>query len=243
MSTSSSTNQFLDKRESGHYIDLSLRPLSNYLNFESSLSEGFILNPHKLLRSRVVCIDDRNVRICGFNSAWRSTGGYGDDLKRLVIGERVVDLALEQFRSADLKIAACTPPAGVVIRERSRSDRGSLIFQNFDLLLCGHIHEAKPNFSRGVFGNLIVSQCGALFSGRNYFNGYQLIDIDFDTLAVNCHILEWSNRVREFVPASSPTPLDWFHLYGSTFRVVDGCGSQGGSHPPALQGSCAKSGQ
>ena len=44
LSTSSSTNQFLDKRESGHYIDLSLRPLSNYLNFESSLSEGLILN-------------------------------------------------------------------------------------------------------------------------------------------------------------------------------------------------------
>ncbi len=125
LSTSSSTNQFLDKRESGHYIDLSLRPLSNYLNFESSLSEGLILNPHKLLRSRVVCIDDRNVRICGFNSAWRSTGGYGDDLKRLVIGERVVDLALEQNSVSRSEDRRCTPPAGVVIRERSRSDRGS----------------------------------------------------------------------------------------------------------------------
>jgi predicted MPP superfamily phosphohydrolase len=205
LSNVASTNSFLENSSTNPYLDLSLRPLANYYHFEEYHYGDMPLSPHRLIRTRTMVVDGRQIGICIFNSAWRSTAGAGNDLKRLIIGERLIDLALDQVLTADLRIAVVHHPLDWLADFDQQAVEG-LLFQKFDFYLCGHIHAAQPHAKIGISGPMIVSQCGALFSHRDYFNGYQIADVNFDTESVQFHIFEWSNRIRQFTRCVSLLP-------------------------------------
>jgi hypothetical protein len=163
------------------------------------------LRPHRLVRTQVVKLDNRNIGICIFNSAWRSSAGTDNDMKRLIISERMVDLALEQVANADFRIAVVHHPLEW-LSEPEQEVLEPLLFQKFDLYLCGHIHASKPQATKSVFGHMVFSQCGTLFSQRGYFNGYQILDLDIDAGNINFRIFEWSDRIRRFTPCIGLLP-------------------------------------
>jgi hypothetical protein len=164
-----------------------------------------LVRPHSLVRTQTVNLGGRNIGICIYNSAWRSSAGTGDDMRRLVISERIVDLALEQVANADFRIAVIHHPLDW-LSESEQQVLEPLFFQKFDLYLCGHMHAAKPQATKSLFGHMVLSQCGTLFSQRSYFNGYQILDVDIDAGTIKFSILEWSERIRRFAPCTGLLP-------------------------------------
>lgn len=55
------------------------------------------------------------------------------------------------------------------------------IFEHFDLLLFGHVHNGWPVFTKNPIGECILAQAGCIYESKDYYNGYQIIDVGTKT--------------------------------------------------------------
>lgn len=139
-------------------------------NEKSALSESFRIK-----------VNDFQCGITAFNNSWRATGEAGSvDRFRLLLGERVVDEALPHLDDCDLRIALFHHPLNWMAEFDSASVKPRL-FQNYDIILFGHVHEAEPEIRSTITGASLTLQSGSLFSGRNHFNGYQVVSLNPQT--------------------------------------------------------------
>src|SRR3546814_3684128 len=107
----------------------------------------------------------------------------------------------------------------------SRSDRACLH-------LHGHLHEPKPQQVSSLRGRCLASQAGALYCGRERYNGYSIITFDASQPHPVVTLRSWSDRLREFCAAAElapelgiffPTPESrrfWHHVEQRVDRAV-----------------------
>jgi len=198
-------NQFMESTATdATLLNLALSPATRFLDFESKhyLDAGF--KTHVLLGTRIVNLKGRRIGISVFNSAWRSTAG-GNDKERLLLSEWLVDSALRQIKDADIKIAVMHHPFDW-LAEFDRKTVEIRIAQNYDFLLCGHVHAAVPQLVTNVYGRMTISQSGALFQSRADINTYQVADVDLDTGKIRFSIFEWADIRKAFVSADRLVP-------------------------------------
>ena len=99
------------------------------------------------------------------------------DLHRLLLGERNVDNAIAALSEVDLRLAVFHHPLDW-LAEFDEQSVASRMYTAFDVLLCGHTHRSFPEARTTSIGTSILSQAGCLYQARNFFNGYQLLQID-----------------------------------------------------------------
>lgn len=132
--------------------------------------------------------------ITAFNNAWRATGESGSvDRFSLILGERVVDEALPHLDGCDLRVALFHHPMNWMAEFDSASVKPRL-FQNYDIILFGHVHEPEPEMRSTITGSSITLQSGSIFSGRSHFNGYQLVNVNPQTGQVNVKVRTYFDK-------------------------------------------------
>ena len=141
---------------------------------------------------------DRQIGVACLNSAWMATGeGDDSDHRKLILGERTVDLALADLVGCDFKIAVHHHPLDWL--HPADADAVDLLLRrSFDLSCSGHVHQSKPKLTMDGSGSCIASPTGSVFAGREHFNGYQIVEIDIPDREYTFHVREYLNNRREF---------------------------------------------
>lgn len=139
--------------------------------------------------AKIHYIEELNVEVLIINSAAFSTAGLPDftkDLKKLSIPEYALIDIESHFKSNSFKIIACHHPIEWFSEVSSRLLK-QFIQKNAHLHLFGHMHDPVSEGITSYLGNLYTNQSGAIFQGRNRYNGYALISVEpshnyFETL-------------------------------------------------------------
>lgn len=137
-----------------------------------------------------------------FNTAWRSTGIGEKERHKLLLGERVVDLALSHLQNLDYRIAVLHHPLDWLAEWDKRAVEIRLIGE-FNLILSGHTHHALPQFIQNTFGCSIHCQSGALYESRDYFNGYAIIEVNTEIDRIVVHSRTYFDSARRFGAAEN----------------------------------------
>jgi predicted MPP superfamily phosphohydrolase len=179
LTTSNVLNKFIDDLGDGKEINqISLARLKHFEEFIRSADFNIANTWSPLLRTYIVDLPGTKVGIACFNTAWRATGEPDDvDRHRLLLGERNVDNAIAALSEADLRLAVFHHPLDW-LAEFDEMSVASRLYSAFDVLMCGHTHRSFPEVRTTSIGTSIMSQTGCLYQARNFFNGYQLLQID-----------------------------------------------------------------
>ena len=118
----------------------------------------------------------KKVGIASLNSAWFTKGGGDGDYGKLFIAQHQIERANDALKECDIKIAIFHHPLEWLSPDEKSYIQNTLT-NNFDLLLCGHMHNNNASSLASNLGNLFTSNTGCLFQTRDYFNGYSIIEI------------------------------------------------------------------
>ncbi len=170
--------------------------LKNYFSFV----RGLYHESASLKTNYVDCLKLKTqigkVGIAVFNSAWRSCGAGEVEREKLLLADRVVQIARDELRESDLKLAVFHHPLEWLAPWNMQSVRTPL-FAGFDVLMFGHVHDEMPNLQQNAIGNCLFAQSGCLFESPQYWNGYQILDLSIDDgLHVDMTMRTWYNRPR-----------------------------------------------
>lgn len=171
------------------------RRLESYFEFKdtiqnsSIIKEGFFCDAYKIKFSNI------NIGILGLNSVWRSSQ-FGNDTRRIIIGEDVFSETIEYIKDCDLKIALTHHPFEMMADWEEKSLRLSMA-KELDLLVTGHIHDSDFSYVKPILGGLYVSTCGSLYSGR-IKEGYSIVQIDLLNKKLSVYLRTWYSRRTEF---------------------------------------------
>jgi len=120
----------------------------------------------------------------------------------LLVAERVIDKAAEQLKGCALRIVIVHHPIDWLSLWSQKAIRVPL-FANFDLVLFGHVHEAFPTLTENTIGQCVLAQGGCLYQHRDFYNGYQLIDVTAnDGFEFAFHLRTWFNEPRRAFAAA-----------------------------------------
>lgn len=168
--------------------------IDDFNNFLDSNPNSSEVTKHRLFRNYILKNKTKTIGISCLNSAWASYGGI-EDYGKLIIGERQIDLALEQVKDCDLKIAAFHHPE----RWLNPIDNSFLLIKsNYDLILFGHNHEAIPESNILLGHNCITSNGGCLYENRNRHNSFSIIDYNFETYTTSFNYRTYFDKRRVF---------------------------------------------
>lgn len=120
----------------------------------------------------------QSVAIIGLNSAWLSESD--SDRNKIAIGERQVREALEQARGASTKIALLHHPFNW-LREFDEKESGSILMDNCDLILHGHLHEAEVSQRITPDSTTMVIACGACYDAVDRPQVYNFVQLNLAT--------------------------------------------------------------
>jgi predicted phosphodiesterase len=197
LSSSANLNRHIEK-----YFSLSVAEdeanlrLSNYFLF----SRKYYHHDAVFTSNYVDCVVKSTrlgkIGFASLNSAWRSTGAGEIERNLMLVSERVVDSAASHLKDCVLKIAVVHHPLDWLATWDAKAVRIPL-FVNFDLVTYGHVHEDMPSLVQNTIGECLLAQGGALYLHREYYNGYQLIDVSLaEGLDVKFRMRSWFNQPR-----------------------------------------------
>src|SRR3546814_245803 len=135
---------------------------------------------------------------------WCGMEEFGTDEKRLLFPEAALTNAARECNPDHVQVFVSHHPAGWLVEFaeidflnslNSRSDRACLH-------LHGHLHEPKPQQVSSLRGRCLASQAGALYCGRERYNGYSIITFDASQPHPVVTLRSWSDRLREFCAAA-----------------------------------------
>jgi predicted MPP superfamily phosphohydrolase len=200
-------NKFIDDLDTtGSVRKLAFERMENYGAFLKEIdyqSEQYT----DLFHIKSFDVRGYQIKVASINNSWRSSGERGGvDRGRLVMGERVIDQCVDLTSEADFRIAMFHHPVDWML-EADASCVSPRIFSGFELIAFGHVHAMQPELRISPSGTSILSQSGALFAGRDYFNGYQILSVDLATCEANIELRTYYDApARRFGPAENINP-------------------------------------
>jgi predicted MPP superfamily phosphohydrolase len=169
-----------------------------FSNFNAMKAEIGQQSSNSLLDVKSYDFPCGRVGVAMLNSAWRASGkGRNYDLGRLVVGERQIDAAASALADCHFRVAMFHHPLDWLMPIDKASVLRSLQ-RSFDLILTGHAHMHDPATLVGLTGRFIQSQTGCLYQTRDYYNGYSVIEIDFERKNVCIEMREYYDERRGF---------------------------------------------
>lgn len=177
LSSVDAVNSFLERLESAdRTAKLAVARTDNYYEYLSGQS-ALIAAERANVKVFKLNIKGAKVGIACFDNSWRASGEHAGDRQNLLMGERNVDFAIDQMSDVSLALALFHHPLSW-LADFEAAVIGPRLQKSFDILAFGHMHSSEPEVRQTVSGTAVLCQSGAVFSGRNYFNGYQVLEID-----------------------------------------------------------------
>ena len=216
-------NHWVEKVEAGDPVaGLSVARGANFEEFYKARMAGPIAR-YGMVKTFKLDIRGVVVGLACFDNSWRSSGEHNADRQSLLLGERNVDFAIDSLKGADLAIANFHHPM-TWLADFEAAAVGPRLFKDFDILTYGHMHAAEPEIRKTVSGTAVLCQSGSVFSGRKYFNGYQILEVDTEIC-----------EVKVFLRAYFDTPTPHFSSAENIIiggeMVLDYSSSRGKSDP------------
>lgn len=170
--------------------------LDGYIELSKKLSSD-LYNNNVLFTTKTLILDGISVGIASLNSTWRTFGGGAKDQNNLYVGERQVELALEEIKGCDLKIALMHHTLDWLAQdEKGRIQR--VLADNFDAMLCGHNHNNNATNNISTLGSLLISNTGCIYETREHYNGYSILDIDLSEKQCRIEAREYYHERNSF---------------------------------------------
>lgn len=171
-----SLNSFFDKEKK---IDFEhIERLDHFNDFKKRFKTDHTVTSNKLFSTYVIGKKGINIGIACLNSCWRATGkGEGHDYGKLLMGERQIDACLKDIKECGIKIAQYHHPLDW-LTGYDQGDAKKRLSSEFDLLFCGHLHDANLALVQSFSNKAVLSQGGSLNEGRPYYNGYSVLSLD-----------------------------------------------------------------
>ncbi|WP_426313813.1 metallophosphoesterase [Methylobacterium fujisawaense] len=189
-------NKFIDEQNNDGRHDAAFARQKIYFEFEKSILTAKAITSNKFVKTFSVKLDDATVGIACFNTSWRATGEADNaDRRRLLFGERNIDVAAKDLSDCDIKFAVYHHPLDWMC-EFDDAAVASRLFAEFDVSMTGHIHRQMPEHRISPQGNAVFCQTGCVFQRRDYFNGYQFVQVDSELSAAKISIRSYSNHPR-----------------------------------------------
>jgi NACHT domain./Calcineurin-like phosphoesterase. len=172
------------------------RKLQPFLSFKNKFSSpSTLVTSTFFYDTHIIDISTLKIGIMCLNSAWRSSQ-FGEDAKRLLIGETVFLEGIDDICDCDLKFALSHHSLDMLTEWDQKTTKLSMA-KNIDMLFTGHSHDSDFSYIQPILGSLYVSTCASIFSGR-VRNGYSIIQIDCVSQTLSVHLRKWYDTRKEF---------------------------------------------
>jgi predicted MPP superfamily phosphohydrolase len=202
LSSRERVNLFVDQILNGADTAFNFRRLENFFEFDGLIRNTPPLRRSPFFTTHKLQIQGSLLGIACLNTAWRSSGEEGRDYGRLLLGERAVTEASRDLADCDVRLAMFHHPLNW-LREFDREDCRPLLLREFDLMLCGHTHRQGPEWQETPMGRAAISEGGALYVSRRWFNGYCLIQLDKQQQRCEFTVRRYEDEPKNFGPASN----------------------------------------
>lgn len=196
----SSVNAFIDSNDT-HGI----KRILPYKEFENYYYDDFygkkqLTNYQSAFE---VQVSELTVGITSFNSAWRCFDSE-EDKGKILLGERQITRAREVIKDADVKIGIIHHPLNFFAPFEAKTIE-SMLTTDYDMLLCGHVHEGDAWSKSSFLGTTFVSISPSNWaqnvrsSDKYISNGYSIIDYDRDSGQITTSYRRYSHHKESFV--------------------------------------------
>lgn len=144
----------------------------------------------------------QKVGLTCFNTSWRCYDTESDH-KNIILGERQITRARDFIEECDIKIGILHHPLDELISFEAKQIEAMLI-KDYDILLCGHVHEGDNWSVTNIYGSTIVSIAPSNWTTNvrskdlDFANGYSIIDFSKENNVVISH-RRYSHRRERFV--------------------------------------------
>jgi predicted phosphodiesterase len=186
---------------------LLFQPMTNYAQF---IHRFFARSPdHQMLHDPLysyvqpIASGAPSVALIGLNSAWLSghnkdSRGNVADPKNLLIGDKQIGDALREVEDVTVRIALIHHPPSW-LKEFDEGDVKRWLRAGCHFVLLGHLH--VPNFiqEKALGGETIDIPAGTVYKGREYLNGYNLVQLNFDTGRGKIILRRYIEERREWI--------------------------------------------
>jgi len=171
-------NKFMDKN-----IAKGINRILPFKKFEKDFRKDFT---QKIAISNFestysIIIGEMKIGINCLNSAWRCFDA--DDKDKLLLGERQITNARQIIENCELKICLVHHPIDWMA-EFDRKNVFPFLVRDYNVLLCGHVHQGEAWANSNMHGTLLVSSApanwyfGIRSKDREFSNGYSIVDFD-----------------------------------------------------------------
>jgi predicted MPP superfamily phosphohydrolase len=171
-----SLNEFLDGEMKNGFENI--ERLDHFNDFKTRFNSRHTVTSNKLFSTHIIEKGNVKIGIACLNSTWRATGRGGNyDKGKLLIGERQIDDSLNDIKECKIKIALYHHSLDW-LTEYDLNDVKKSLPRKFDLLFCGHLHDANLELVQSFENKAVLVQGGCLYKGRSYYNSYSVLSID-----------------------------------------------------------------
>lgn len=147
---------------------------ANYEEFNSMFARN--LRTYHDTFAETYLLPEQKLSIISINTALLTGAGIAriEDAGNLAIFEHPIRHALDELPE-DYPIIMVGHHPTSWLNEHSKRTLEQIISNRCSLYLHGHMHDAQPKHVRSLSGSCFFAQAGALFSDREYYNGYSII--------------------------------------------------------------------
>ena len=193
-------NEFISSKN-----EVGIKRVLTFKDFEKSFYKNYpeshiITNFHS---SYTTSIDSIKLGITCFNTCWRSYDS-AKDKEKLILGERQIIDARRIIKECDMKIAILHHPIDW-LTEFDRKAVQNFLQKDYDIILCGHVHEGSSWINTNYYGGVFVSVAPSNWSynirdtKRMSANGYSIIDYDIRKQKIKVHHQRYNHQKESYI--------------------------------------------
>lgn len=200
LTSSLKVNDFIQKND-----ESKINRILSYKKFETDFYKDYPYekNLTNFESNFTINYQGKRVGVSCLNTAWRCYGN--DDTGNLILGERQITNSASFLKDCELKLALIHHPLGD-LAPFDKEDVSNYLKSNFDVLFSGHSHTADTSKTMTSLGELIVLIAPANWKegvrsvSNNYYNGYSVIDIDFDNNKLDIEHRKYLQGKMKYIP-------------------------------------------
>ncbi|KQN90795.1 hypothetical protein ASE90_17070 [Sphingomonas sp. Leaf67] len=180
------------------FSDVGKRKLAAYGDLERYLSDGTLRHRNQFVT--VHHIETLNIDVVVINTSMLSVGGHEEfeaDEGLLAVPEHALLDALQSLTLGSFRVFTTHHPFGMLSESAARSLR-SLIEENANVHLFGHMHDPQARNIVGFKGQLFSDQAGAVFTWRGSYIGYSLISVERSNSLYKTHLRTYFDDRKAF---------------------------------------------
>ena len=204
--------------ENGEMKDIVSAKFAKFFEF----SELFA-NSQSVYNDNIISVhhmDDLPIDVICLNTSWASWAGltrYGSDERNLLFPEQALKRAIDRCRENVFKVFISHHPISWFTEycEVDFLDTLRLLTQASYIHLYGHMHSAHPRNVSSISSDYLSVQSGALYAGRDRYNGYSLISLDLDEPHPVLHLRSYFDKSRSFSAAVDIAPNEGGRFFSS----------------------------